>query len=105
MVELDITSGTETGGYRFLVIPGATKAVMQRQVAEHVTPGSLIFTDQHGSYKWLRDYGYVHLSVNHKKREFSKGDIAWQTQSGDNKPCRKSARPCEVLCTKPGHQE
>eukprot|EP00973_Karenia_brevis_P086132 11946080-Karenia_brevis.AAC.1 len=72
IVELNMTTRKETGNNRLIEIPAPTRVQMEKHIKENITSGSLIFTDSHKSYNWLKDAGYIHRRVNHKKREFSR---------------------------------
>ena len=72
LCEISMETRTCTGRVRLIQIAGPTKACIREQVLRHVELGSLVFTDQHKSYLWLTEAGYVHRSVNHSRREFSR---------------------------------
>ena len=48
---------------------------LQDEVMTHVRPGTVVYTDGHGGYARLNDYGYDHDWVNHKIKEFVRGDV------------------------------
>jgi len=74
MLELDLATRRSTGNVRLIVIPAASKAVLEQHIEAHVLRGSLVFTDSHKSYTWLKksSSGFVHRAINHKRREFSR---------------------------------
>ena len=57
MVEIDMTTRTETGNIRLIQIAGPTRTCIQQEIERHVIQGSLIFTDSHRSYAWLTQRG------------------------------------------------
>eukprot|EP00974_Lingulodinium_polyedra_P015523 1503492-Lingulodinium_polyedra.AAC.1 len=65
MTEIDFDTRRETGDIRLLIIPRTTKVCIRAAVLAHVRRGSLVFTDSHRSYSFLRVAGYVHRAVNH----------------------------------------
>ena len=54
--------------------PDCKQVTLKRDIEQHVTPGSLVFTDRHKSYNFLsrRNSNYVHKAVNHSKGEFAR---------------------------------
>ena len=51
-------------------------------VRDNVKKGSVIFSDQFGVYGKVKKLGYSHDSINHFKKEFSKGEIHTNTIEG-----------------------
>lgn len=59
-------------------IPNTGKWTLLKQIQENISPKSRVITDEWGGYKQLIKYGYTHDSVNHKKKEFVRGDVYTQ---------------------------
>ena len=55
------------------VLPNTKKHNIQGFIADHVAPGSRVFTDEHKSYTGLSKLGYEHHTVNHSKGEYVRG--------------------------------
>lgn len=53
-------------------VPDATVYTLEPIIRENVTPGSIISTDEHGSYSGLGD-GYEHGTVVHSVKEYVRG--------------------------------
>ena len=75
MVDIDFWTRQATGRFRLKIIAGETKVCIREQVQRHVEPASLIFTDSHKSYLFLKTIGHIHRSVNHKLRQFSQTEL------------------------------
>ena len=63
-----------TGACVLIQIPNRKQVTLKREIEQHVTPDSLVFTDRHKSYNFLsrRNSNYVHRAVNHRKGEFTR---------------------------------
>ena len=72
IVEIDMATRTETGRAKLVPVRGERKVDIQAEVLKSIHPGSLIFTDEHKSYQWLGKTGFVHRTVKHKDRQFSR---------------------------------
>lgn len=59
-------------------IPNTGKWTLLKQIQDNISPKARVITDEWGGYKQLIQYGYTHDSVNHKKKEFVRGDIYTQ---------------------------
>ena len=77
MCEVQMETRKCTGQLRLIEIAAPTKALIKEEVLKHVEGGSLVFTDQRKSYKWLKESGYVHRAVNHSVREFSREETIY----------------------------
>ena len=78
MLELDLETRTSTGNIRLIILPCAgtpSKALLKKHIEQHVLGGSLVFTDSLASYSFLKAAGYVHRSINHKKKEFKRQEV------------------------------
>jgi transposase-like protein len=56
--------------------------VLSPVIQKYVSKDSIVFTDEHGSYRQLAKNGYTHVSVNHRAGEYVKGNI--HTQNIEN---------------------
>ncbi|HXP82870.1 MAG TPA: IS1595 family transposase [Verrucomicrobiae bacterium] len=70
-------------------IPAADKTNLLGTIREHVTPGSLIYTDEYPAYhgiKYLwrdgKPAGYRHRQIRHKRRVYVNGDIHTNSVEG-----------------------
>ena len=75
-------------GKTFLIkIDSPSRVHIEREIRARVSPGALIWTDGHKSYKWLGERapglgllspvsGYRWNWVNHNRRQFAKNDEA-----------------------------
>ena len=43
------------------------------EIEQHVEKGSLLYTDDHGSYRDIEDLGYDHQTVNHSAKQYVDG--------------------------------
>ena len=59
----------ERGGeVRTQVLPNSLTRTFEGTVVAHVERGSAVYTDEHSSYRGLRDLGYDHATVDHIER-------------------------------------
>jgi transposase-like protein len=58
------------------VIPGQRKDIMHALVLQHVRPGSTINTDEHVSYRGINKFGFRHVTVDHRAKEYARPDGA-----------------------------
>ena len=63
----------ETGRVVAFPIDRNTDTVLQDEVMSHIYPGTTVYTDGHGGYTRLNDFGYNHDWVNHKVGEYVRG--------------------------------
>ncbi len=64
------------GKARTQVIPDAQSSTLKGVIREYVDPSSRIMTDEHNSYKGIgKEFAGGHHTVNHGKKEYSRGDI------------------------------
>jgi len=66
------------GPVRIKHIPNTGKFTMLKEIQDNISTDATIYTDDFPSYRNLHQYGYVHESVNHSKREYVKGDVYTQ---------------------------
>jgi transposase-like protein len=72
----------ECGGrVRANVVPDRSAASLRGQIAAHVLPGSMVFTDKWPSYKGL-EAAYTHRRVKHLAHVHVDGDAHTQTIEG-----------------------
>ena len=73
----------ERGG-RIVVrhIDGATAAAIGAEIDAHVMPATVVFTDEHPSYKQVGRKGYVHKRIKHSAQVYVDGDVHTQTIEG-----------------------
>ena len=63
----------QTGRVFCCVIPNNCRSpTFQQALQARLLPNSLVWTDEHVSYKWLREAGHTHEPVNHYQAEFSR---------------------------------
>ena len=72
MIEIYIATRRSTGKIRLIIIPAANANTLKREIQKHILRGSLIFTESHRGYTFLRWAGYIHRLINHRHREFSR---------------------------------
>jgi transposase len=63
-------------------ITGTDGMTINRQIATHVLPASMVFTDDAGVYRSLAKRGYQHRRVNHSAKVYVAGDVHTQTIEG-----------------------
>ncbi len=51
-------------------------------ILENIKKGSTIYTDQYAAYQPLTGLGFIHDTVNHKKREWARGPVTTQRIEG-----------------------
>ena len=61
------------GRVKTLPIKGEDQQILRNAIHEHVEPGSILYTDNHGGYKGIGGVFYGHESVNHSAREYVNG--------------------------------
>lgn len=64
------------------VVPDTKGKTLHPHIAEHVTQGSTISTDQYRAYRALKEKGYKHSSVNHARGEYVRGEVHTNTIEG-----------------------
>ena len=65
----------ETGRIVAFPIKDGTGTAIEDEVLTHVYPGTTVYSDGHGGYAHLNDYGYNHDWVNHKIGEYVRGKV------------------------------
>ena len=63
----------ETGRVVAFPIDGSGGTILQDEIMTHIQPGTTVYTDGHGGYARLNDFGYYHDWVNHKVGEYVRG--------------------------------
>ena len=61
------------------VIPDRTSHHIKPVVTKYVREGSFVATDEALAFKFLRDYGYTHGTVDHSKKEYVRGEVHTNT--------------------------
>jgi hypothetical protein len=64
------------------VIPNVKMETLREVVVGNIKPGSMISTDELYSYGLLEYNGYEHGSVNHRKKEYARGETHTNTVEG-----------------------
>lgn len=60
-------------------IPFKSKFLVTRHIVENIEVGTRVSTDESGLYHGLAKRGYDHASVNHKAKEYARGDVHTNT--------------------------
>ncbi len=70
--------GMRARGGRTIAAPVSDTGVatLNKEVADHIEPGSALYTDNHGGYRYMRDAGYKHETVNHTAGEYSRDGVS-----------------------------
>jgi transposase len=55
------------------IVPNTRKFTLAPLIMENIQRGSVVSTDEHGSYRALRHFGYRHGAVNHKAEQWVDG--------------------------------
>ncbi len=63
------------GGVRSAVLNEVNAHTLRNHLAKHGDRASRLMTDEHQSYKWPGKLFNSHESVNHKRREYARGDV------------------------------
>lgn len=56
------------------MLPNVQQATIQPIIADTVTPGSLVHTDEYDIYARLPSWGYVHKTVCHARGEYARDE-------------------------------
>ncbi len=56
-------------------IPSTDRLTLWNAIQQHVEPGSILYTDDHASYKGIERKRFTHHSVNHSDEEYVRGLI------------------------------
>ena len=56
-----------------LPVSGTDQRTLVPEIERAVTPGSILYTDEHGAYRNLDPHQYYHESVNHSAKEYVRG--------------------------------
>jgi transposase-like protein len=66
----------ERGGELFTkVVPNASRKSLIPPIVENVPVGTRISSDEWGPYRILSSLGYVHNTVDHRAKEYARGDV------------------------------
>ena len=57
------------------VVPTAGRKSLIPEILKHVPKGTRISSDEWTPYKVLTDLGYVHETVDHRSKEYARGDV------------------------------
>lgn len=79
------------GRVRAVVAPRETHLVLNH-ILKNVEKGSEIFSDQFGVYKKIVKLGYGHDSINHKMKEYGRGEVHTNTIEGFWSQLKRSLR-------------
>jgi transposase len=63
-------------------VPDASAASLVGAIEVHVLPSTMIYTDEHPSYKRVGQKGYPHRRINHSAHVYVDGDISTNTIEG-----------------------
>lgn len=67
----------ERGGRTIANIVSGTHAeVLNREIKKHIMPGSMLYTDEHGGYRYMRQEGFQHKSINHSGGEYVRDGVS-----------------------------
>lgn len=67
--------GRRLGKVMVRVTSDSTRPKLEAFVAKHVNRDSIVITDDYIGYNRLKRIGYRHASVNHSKREYTRGMV------------------------------
>lgn len=56
------------------VVDGENRESILHLILEYIPAGSIIYSDENAAYSILKEIGYEHETVNHKLKQFAKGD-------------------------------
>ncbi len=71
-----LTIKQNNGPTIMLLVPNLTRRTMEAVILAYVPKSCSIYTDEHTSFKRLRDLGYDHHSVNHSLGEHGRGEVS-----------------------------
>jgi len=87
----------ERDGYvRAAPVPDESAETLEGGISRNVKPGSLISTDEHTSYKRLREAGFLHRTINHSAKEYVRGAVHVNTIEGYWSRLKNSIRGTHV---------
>lgn len=84
------------GRVRAAPIPDVTRATIEPIVIANVKPGSLVTTDEAPAYADLRGASYAHGAINHKAKEYVRGQRHTNTIEGHWSQLKRSIRGTHV---------
>lgn len=64
------------------LVRSESRQATEAHIRAVVRPGSTVYSDECGAYRWLERQGYDHDSVNHHAGEYVRGDVHTQTLDG-----------------------
>ncbi len=88
------------GSVRAFVTDKIRARALRLFILENVEQHATISSDSYMAYKRLRDYGYTHGVVNHRDREYVRGDVHTQTIEGVWSRLKLSIRGTHVHVSK-----
>jgi len=87
----------ERGGELFTkVVPDASRKSLIPPIVENVPRGTRISSDEWGPYRVLSSLGYRHDTVDHRAKEYARGDIHVNTLEGFWSILKRSIRGSHV---------
>lgn len=88
------------GRVRLFVIKNRNKETMIPLIRKHVAKGSIIYTDEYGVYSCLSQEGYLHDTIQHKKYEWTKGNVSTNSIEGFWSKLKRSIRGTHIHVSK-----
>ncbi len=65
-----------------IAVPNVDEGTLLPHVKKYVMPASMVYTDEMGAYRSLKQNGYEHRRVNHTAKVYVSGDIHTNTIEG-----------------------
>ena len=65
-----------------VTVPNVDGVTLLPYVKKHVIPATTVYTDEMGAYKYLRENGYDHKTINHMEQVYVSGDVHTNTIEG-----------------------
>lgn len=82
------------------VVDDVRRVTLERHILKFIRKGSRISSDEFTSYLTLRRHGYDHRSVNHKKKEYARGQTHTNTLEGFWSLLKRSIRSTHIHVSK-----
>jgi transposase-like protein len=57
-------------------VPATDVATLHQEIHNNVAPGSTLYTDDHGAYRYMHEQGFKHEAVNHSGGEYVRGEVS-----------------------------
>ncbi len=71
-----------SGRIQATVVPNVSSGTLEPIIEGSVKKGTIVYTDEFGSYNWLGHMGYRHKTIRHKDNVYVTGNIHTQTIDG-----------------------